>query len=497
MVQRTTPAGGTLPSAKAPAPAAPAKLLPVIGWARADHDKDTPSIGFTRKTDRERTKAIIETILLKGEGHLMTVAPTGAGKGVRCIIPALLSYEGSAIVIDPKGENHAVTARRRREMGHTVHVLDPFGVTGPATDALNPLDLIKADEPDALDDADVLAGLLLQGRTSLRDPFWDDMARDLIRSLILYVASDSPKALRNLPEVEYLLSMSARDFDLTLKDMARSRNPMVQRGASAFASAEPKVAASIRSTAQQHSFFLRSPQVAQTLYRTFIDVEGLCEGKAVTVYIVIPPNKLASHGKLLRLWVGALLNLLTKRTRKPKLPTLFLLDEAAQLGTLAQLTAAVTLMRGYGVKTWTFWQDLDQLEALYPADSRTLINNCATHMAFGLTTLTGAKKVANAFGYERKPRELLKLKSGEMLLSRAGQAPVVAQLPDYLTERRFAGLFDPNPYHAPRPPEAEKDCPLAQGSAPEAARVRPEPSSPRLRLEDLRGRAASEPLRKE
>src|SRR5437763_1904767 len=63
-----------------------------------------------------------------GDGHLLTVAPTGAGKGVGAIIPALLSYPGSIIVTDIKGENYQVTARRRREMGHQVVVLDPFSL---------------------------------------------------------------------------------------------------------------------------------------------------------------------------------------------------------------------------------------------------------------------------------------------------------------------------------------------------------------------------------
>src|SRR4051812_4199702 len=64
-----------------------------------------------------------------GEGHLITVAPTGAGKGRSVIIPNLLSYDGPVVVTDPKGENFAVTARARRQMGHAVYKLDPFGVT--------------------------------------------------------------------------------------------------------------------------------------------------------------------------------------------------------------------------------------------------------------------------------------------------------------------------------------------------------------------------------
>ena len=86
------------------------------------------------------SKRAASAIVHRGEGHLITVAPTGSGKGVGAVIPALLSHEGSAIVIDPKGENYAVTAEFRRSLGQHVYVLDPFGVTDAVSDRLNPLD---------------------------------------------------------------------------------------------------------------------------------------------------------------------------------------------------------------------------------------------------------------------------------------------------------------------------------------------------------------------
>jgi len=45
--------------------------------------------------------------------HLFTAAPNRAGKGSGLIIPNLCLWEGSTVVIDPKSENAAITARRR------------------------------------------------------------------------------------------------------------------------------------------------------------------------------------------------------------------------------------------------------------------------------------------------------------------------------------------------------------------------------------------------
>lgn len=49
----------------------------------------------------------------KDDRHLLTIAGSRAGKGVSVIIPNLIFYEGSAVIIDPKGENAARTAGRR------------------------------------------------------------------------------------------------------------------------------------------------------------------------------------------------------------------------------------------------------------------------------------------------------------------------------------------------------------------------------------------------
>lgn len=64
-------------------------------------------------------------ISYKGDRHLLTVAPTRSGKGTTQIIPNLLTYDGSMLVIDPKGENALITAKRRQEMGQEVHIVDP------------------------------------------------------------------------------------------------------------------------------------------------------------------------------------------------------------------------------------------------------------------------------------------------------------------------------------------------------------------------------------
>jgi type IV secretion system protein VirD4 len=140
----------------------------------------------------------------EGDQHLLCIAPTGSGKGRDLIIPNLLTYPGPIVCVDPKGENVQVTARRRRQLGQKVVVLDPFHVVtaGEESDCLNPMDIFNL-EGSSLDcDAEMLASQLSVGHAFKTDPFWNDTASGLISGLIAYVAATSPPEARNLNKVE-------------------------------------------------------------------------------------------------------------------------------------------------------------------------------------------------------------------------------------------------------------------------------------------------------
>ena len=108
-------------------------------------------------------------------------------------------------------------------------------------------------------------------------------------------------------------------------------------------------------------------------------------------------------------------------------------------------------MRGYGVQTWSFWQDSSQLVTLYPNDWQSMVNNCRTVQCFGANTLLAAKTMAEIVGFAT-PERLLELEDHEMLLQLSGDIPVIARLPNYLADEAFNGQYDPNPYHDPSRP---------------------------------------------
>lgn len=406
---------------------------------------------------RMPVKAAAEPELLRagGEWHAMTVARTGAGKGVSCLVPALLQYRGTTIVIDPKGENAAVTARFRRGLGHVVHVVDPTGISGQPASGLNPLDVIDVGASDFSDQVRALAQATMPPVFADRDVFWRNRAMHFISLCICHVLDTMPAGRRNLFAVrdtlyELLREIAARN-DVVPGAVASwlrtNTNPEIARLRSLLGAGAPETASGMLLTATEGVDFLRGEALESSFCSSDVDFDAVTRGDPVTIYLVLPPHMLESHAAVMRLWLTSLFQAILRRRNRPARNTLLLLDEAAQLGTFAPLQQAVTLLRGYGVSTWSFWQDVSQLRQRYPQDWRTMTNNCSMLQCFGATSAAGARDLAEFLGLTN-PLLVEGLGPEEMVVQIAGRPPVVAQRLDYLRDAMFAGRFDPNPFYA-------------------------------------------------
>ncbi|WP_250504704.1 type IV secretory system conjugative DNA transfer family protein [Caballeronia sp. AZ7_KS35] len=137
--------------------------------------------------------------------HALTVAGSGGGKGRAVIVPNLLTWPHSALVIDPKGTNAAVTGAYRGNGGgkvkggmrQAVYCLNPFnvnaGVAGmPPPSRFNPLSMVDVNGPTAFEDLDLIAdALVVPGKA---DPHWTNSARSVIRGVTAYALSVNPGA---------------------------------------------------------------------------------------------------------------------------------------------------------------------------------------------------------------------------------------------------------------------------------------------------------------
>jgi type IV secretion system protein VirD4 len=436
----------------------------LLGWHLPPSES---GLGFQPCSPQGQPSALRQPVAsIDPEGHLITIAATGKGKGRGSLIPTLLTYPGSVVVIDPKGEAVAVTSEQRRRMGQKVVILDPFRITGlDVTDGLNPFDIQPLSGQSVEDFALEAAHLLHQGQdASLKDPFWDHRGDGLNAGVIASVNAISEPEDRHLLTVRDRLMSDDVVYNLAvLMDSHGKKLPsLAHQQISSFLQTEEKCRSGILATAVQHFSVFYGAGVEASVRRTTFDLTAFRDGAPTSIYLVIPPQKLRSHSPLLRLWLGSLINAALSRTERPAVDDLFLLDEAAQLGELESLRSLMTLMRGYGVRCWSFWQDLAQLKRLYKTDWETILNNAAVVQVFGITTYLAAKALAELLGDRISLRELMELPASEQHILESGGRLTRALKLDYLKDDPFQGLYSPNARyrHIDTPSSAQVTPPL-------------------------------------
>lgn len=439
----------------------------LLGWPFESRTGETSQL--RRRGETERV-ALANAQRYDKQGHLITFAPTGAGKGVSVIIPNLLHYPGAVIVIDPKGENFAVTARYRQEvLGQKIVLLDPFervdidspsiAPLGIERGRLSPLEIDDDDDYTISTTSTTLAELLAGEEGSFtQDPYWSDQGKVLIAGLIAHEMSLARRqgrrpVLRKV--VDALFPPDGRETTAELHRILNEEEPAEfarQSIGSITGILADTTRTSVLSQAKNQLRILIPRGITNALEDSTIQLEEIREGTKYTIYIVIPPNKLVSHRPLLRIWVGLILDAVMQRSKQTVPSTLFLLDECAQLGELSELRSAVTLLRGYGLRVWMFFQDFTQVARLYAADHMTLINNCGVLQAFGATRHGAAEPIGDIVGGNKTIRQLMSLDPQQQLLSIAGQSVRTMRLMKYYEDPAFKGRFDPNPLHPDEPP---------------------------------------------
>ena len=415
------------------------------------------SFGFDHSPGHAAAESVGPLIPYQGEAPLTIIAPTGSGKGRDLLIPTLLTYEGPVIAIDLKGELSAVTRRRREEMGHQVAVIDPFGITGRPSDRIDPFELFELPGSLLECDAEMMASMLNQGHGVEDDPFWDDAGSSLIAGLIAMAAALKPETNPGLSFLRHhLLSDDAVYSIATLLDTHGKVNQFAYRELAGFLQhADNQTRPCVLATARTFMRALNAPQVTACLENPTVHLKDVMDGAPLDIFLVLPPEKVISHAGLLRVIIGTLLITIMRRTVIPAHRTLMVIDEAAQLGKeFAPLLTASTLMRGYGLKLVTAWQDLAQIKSRYKNDWQTILNNSGAVVTFGMGHWAAAKDMAEVFGWE--PSDLLRLKPDEAVLSVRNEGTRKIHRINYLHDDLFIGLADPNPYYKNRSGGAAK-----------------------------------------
>lgn len=319
-----------------------------------------------------------------GDRHLLTVAPTRSGKGTTTIIGNLLTYEGSVLVIDPKGENAMITAERRATMGQAIHIVDPWMITGSDKPSrFNPLDWLVKGDIDITENAMLLADALIVP-DSKGDSFWTEEAKALLQGIILYVATDDREAgYRHLGRVRDLLLLDGDDMTAFFERMLESNHHIVRSTGARCLQKEERLLANVIASAQAQTHFLDSARIRESLSASDFKFEDLKSAK-MTIYLVLPADRLETFSRWLRLLIQQAITVNARNIEtKPDKPVIFLLDEMPALGRLSMVEQAFGLMAGFGMQLWGIVQDLNQLKGIYGERFEGMIANSGMIQYFG------------------------------------------------------------------------------------------------------------------
>jgi type IV secretion system protein VirD4 len=340
-----------------------------------------------------------------GPGHLLLVAPPRSGKAVSVLVPALLDQRrGSCIVIDPKGELCAITSKRAKNFGDVV-ALDPFGhlkklgVKGVKVVGLNPLASL---DPKSVafggDVASLTDAIVWDEEGGDRDRHWTDSARQLVGAVIRVLVKYGKPEEKNLVAVREKICGDIFGF---ARKYVNCGDTVVRQALARYTTKfaeESRELNSVISTAVTQTDIFAVEGISGSLMAgglRFADVKR----KRMTVYIILPLDKLTSCGKWFRLCMAAVLGDLLK-AGPGGLPVMCIIDELFSIGPLKALEAAMSQAAGAAsLQLMLVLQSLAQLEAMYPRDGgRNFQSNTAVKIFFGGYDWHTAKNISEMCG---------------------------------------------------------------------------------------------------
>jgi type IV secretion system protein VirD4 len=370
------------------------------------------SIGFGQQNGSEAG----ELVTYSKDAHLVTFAPTGGGKTSGPVICNALTHRGQLIVIDIKGEIYKATAKARRKMGQEIHVLD-MRDKDPLPGSLNPLDLLVMSGTDHAAIARGFAGELIERGDGEKDRFWNDWAETVIAAGLTWMLADKPKEERRLSGVFDLFTDYEADYKIAaLLDVPDAIKNKAARAAFASYLRLPgeNTRGGVLGTVVTHLRLFDSEMIRRLTDTSSMDVEALVRGKPMTLYIIVPPERLTAYRPVLRMWISSLILGMTQRRVLPKERTLMLCDEMGNLGKVDALVTAATLMRSWGLTLWCFLQSPAQL-AIYKEQATTLVDNAGVIQTFGAKNQRMAQDFANIVG-GISAEQIMKMRPDEQLL---------------------------------------------------------------------------------
>ena len=435
----------------------------------------------------------------EGPEHGLAFAPTRSGKGVGLVVPTLLSWPGSAVIHDIKGENWNLTAGWRSRFSHCLL----FNPTDAKSAAYNPLLEVRRSAHEVRDVQNI-ADILVDPEGALeKRNHWEKTSHALLVGAILHVLyAVEDKTLRG---VANFLSDPACPFEVTLHRMMTTRHlgdtphPVVASAAREVLNKSENERSGVLSTAMSFLGLYRDPTVAEVTSRCDWRIADLISAEhPVSLYLVVPPSDISRTKPLIRLILNQVGRRLTESLdgsdgieRRHKL--LLMLDEFPALGRLDFFESALAFMAGYGLRAFLIAQSLNQIDKAY-GPNNSILDNCHVRITFATNDERTAKRISETLGTATElraqrnyaghrlapwlghlmvsrqetarplltPGEVMQLPTHEAVVMVSGHAPILAHKIRYYTDANFQSRVLPAPVlaegrYADAPPQRADD----------------------------------------
>ncbi|MBP6688733.1 MAG: type IV secretory system conjugative DNA transfer family protein, partial [Hyphomonadaceae bacterium] len=384
-----------------------------------------------------------EILCFDGPEHQLLIGASRSGKGRGHVVPTLLAWPHSALVLDIKSEladgddrhDFPGTAGFRETLGPVLR----FAPTHADSHAFNPLLEVRRGADEVRDVQNIVEILVDPAGDARHQDFWDRSAKHVLVGVILHVLYVEPVERKTLAVVRERL----RDLDATAQAMksvyhrispttgAPEVHPEVLHAAESFLAGEERMQSGIKATAESFFGLFADEIVARkTATSDFRIGDLMCGARPVTLFLQPPPSDALRLVPLMRLLINQIARALMEHQtrdaqgRAKRHRMLLLLDEFPMLGRMPFFEVMMGAMAGYGLKALLVCQSLHHITKAYGREN-VILDNCHIVTAFAAADDDTSERISRMAGEvwelresvsHRRPRPILGWASGTTTL---------------------------------------------------------------------------------
>ena len=398
--------------------------------------------------------------------HALVTAPTRSGKGVGIVIPNLLSWGGSALILDIKQENFNLTSGFRAKH-QDVYLFSPDNEQGKSH-RWNPLDTIRKDAAHRISDTQRLASILLPSPQNAEASMWIEEARDLFIGLTLYVL-DVKSVPATIGEI-YRTLKTEHSLDKVLEHILEQHksalDPACIMAFNNFINKASKEQSGVRSSLSSSLNLWSIPSIDAATSASDFNIEDL-RRRPASIYFATGLNQLKPLSRIIRLFFELSIDVLTRQlpTDDERHKVLMVIDEFGSLGKMPVIADNLAFIAGYNLRMLNIIQGLAQLDELYGKPAReSMLQNSALQVffaandetttqyvsrrvgdqtiqtesiSFGQNTIMGTKSQSYTKTDFLKPEEFRRLCTKEAIIFKEGARPIKVQKLVYFKDKAF------------------------------------------------------------